>query len=109
MEEAIEEVRTLPPEEQQQLRELTASFGELFLMAVVFAFFSKELGKPNLSEMRSLLVEFKTDISPANLAMQSQRALRASQIRGKYRDVLTSSEEFIARKAAEIAKEDRAR
>jgi hypothetical protein len=110
LEEAIEEVRTLPPEEQQQLRELTSSFGELLLMALVFAFITKEVGMAaSLSEMRALLENLKMKVPRTDLAIQSQRAIRAGQIRGKYRDVLSSSEEFISRKAAETAKEDRAR
>jgi hypothetical protein len=40
----------------------------------------------------------------------SERARRAElsrQIRGKYRDVLSSTEEFMARRAQETAEEDR--
>ncbi len=107
LEEAIEEVRTLPPEEQQQLREMTANFGELLLMALLFLFLNKELDKSTLGEVRASLEKLNREVPQAGLA--SQRALRASQIRGKYRDVLTSSDEFIARKAAETTKEDRAR
>ncbi len=65
----IEEVRTLSPEEMQQLQELL----------------DKEVES-------------------------AKRALRDSlitSVRGKYRDVLTSSDEFIARKAEEIKLEDR--
>jgi len=40
---------------------------------------------------------------------RARRASLARAIRGKYRDVLTSSEEFAARKAQEIALEDRRR
>ncbi len=61
----IEEVRSLSPEEQQQLREMLD--GEE-------------------RERRSRLSE---------------------SLRGKYRDVLTGSDEFAARKAEEIALEDR--
>jgi hypothetical protein len=67
----IEEVRTLTPEERQQLLEL---------------------------------LEHETHGSE-----QSRRDALSRTIRGKYRDVLSSSEEFIARKAAETAREDRAR
>lgn len=38
---------------------------------------------------------------------RARRASLASQIRGKYRDALSSSEEFMARRAAEAAEEDR--
>jgi hypothetical protein len=40
-------------------------------------------------------------------AEQAERDRLASTIRGKYADVLTSSEEFAARKAEEVALEDR--
>ena len=40
---------------------------------------------------------------------ERERARLAASIRGKYRDVLSSSDEFNARKAAEIALEDRRR
>jgi hypothetical protein len=42
-------------------------------------------------------------------AEQDERNRIAASIRGKYRDVLTSSEEFIAQRAAETALEDRPR
>jgi hypothetical protein len=112
LEEAIEEVRTLPPEEQQQLRELASGFSEFLLMALVFWLLDKNLEKASLDEMRSRLLQLNREMPRTGLAtqsMQSQRAIRAGQIRGKYRDVLSSSEEFISRKAAETAKEDRAR
>jgi DNA polymerase III gamma/tau subunit len=40
---------------------------------------------------------------------RERRKHLAESIRGKYRDVLTSSDQFIARKAEEIALEDRQR
>lgn len=45
----------------------------------------------------------------ARPAEQDERNRLAESIRGKYRDVLTSSEEFAARKAEEVALEDRPR
>jgi hypothetical protein len=69
LEEIIEEVKTLSPDEQRQLREALA----------------KESGS----------------------AEQLEREQLANSIRGKYANVLTSSEEFAARKAEEIALEDR--
>ena len=45
----------------------------------------------------------------ARTAEQEERNRQAASIRGKYRDMLTSSEEFAARKAEEIALEDRPR
>lgn len=67
----IEEVRSLSPEEQRQLRELL----------------DKEM----------------------QLSEQEKRDHLAAGIRGKYRDVLTGSDEFATRKANEIAHEDRRR
>jgi hypothetical protein len=118
LEEALEEVRTLPLEEQKHLRELSvdfselltkASIGDILIMAVLFALFGKSLEGTDLDELRARLEEVSKEMPQGDAARQSQRAIRASQIRGKYRDVLTSSEEFIARKAMETAKEDSAR
>lgn len=67
----IKEVRTLTPEQRQQLLEML------------------EQESPNSERAR--------------------RAALARQIRGKYRNALSSSEEFIARKAEEVAEEDRRR
>jgi hypothetical protein len=69
LEEIIEAVKALSPDEQRQLREA--------------------LEKDSRS------------------AEQLERDRRANSIRGKYANVLTSSEEFAARKAEEIALEDR--
>jgi hypothetical protein len=44
-----------------------------------------------------------------NEETREQRGRLAQSIRGKYRDMLTSSEVFIAHKAEEIALEDRRR
>ncbi len=59
-----------------------------------------------LDEQQQLLtiLEQETQISE-----ESRRAALSGSIRGKYRDVLTSSEVFAARKAEEIALEDRQR
>jgi hypothetical protein len=40
---------------------------------------------------------------------KARRAALAGQLRGKYRDVLSSSEDFMARRAEETAEEDRRR
>ena len=67
----FEEVRQLPPEDQQRLRAM-----------------------------------LDTELSASE---REQRTRPSESIRGKYRDVLTSSELFAARKAEEIALEDRRR
>ena len=43
----------------------------------------------------------------ARAVEQEERNRLAAGIRGKYRDVLSSSEDFIARRAEETAREDR--
>src|ERR1041384_811684 len=102
LEEAIEEVRALPPEKQQQLRQLTISFGDVLLLALVLVAFDK-VEKSELGKTSRLLEEFSRELPGGRVprAAQLQRAKLAGQIRGKYRDVLTSSEEFSARKAKE--------
>lgn len=111
LEEAIEEVRALPLEEQRQLGKLASDLGGLILIALLYAVLRKQGDVSDLNEMLSLLAKIDTD-SPELKDLASRRAARATlagQIRGKYRDVLTSSDEFNARKAAEIAREDRPR
>lgn len=63
----------------------------------------RSLSPQELSQLREFLDK------EAREARQLERDRLASTIRGKYRDVLTSSEEFAARKAEEIAREDRRR
>jgi hypothetical protein len=58
-------------------------------------------------EERRRLLEMLEQERPGS--ERARRAALASQIRGKYRDVLTSSDEFNARKAADTMREDRPR
>lgn len=58
-------------------------------------------------EERQRLLEMLERESPD--PERARRVALAGQIRGKYRDSLSSSEEFIARKAQETAEEDRPR
>jgi hypothetical protein len=58
-------------------------------------------------EERQRLLEILERESPN--PERARRAALASQIRGKYRDALSSSEEFMARRTAETAEEDRRR
>jgi hypothetical protein len=64
LEEAIEEMRTLPPKEKQHLRELSDDFSELLgkanirdllIMALLFWALGKKLDESNLDELRSQL------------------------------------------------------
>ena len=68
LEKIIEEVKTLTPEEQSQLRDLLNS-------------------QPSSGE-------------------QAERDRLANSIRGKYAGILTSSDDFAARKDEELAMED---
>jgi hypothetical protein len=58
-------------------------------------------------EERQRLLEMLERESPD--PERARRAALAGQIRGKYRDALSSSEEFMARRAEETAEEDRRR
>jgi regulator of replication initiation timing len=65
-----------------------------------------------IEEAKSLTLEEQRQLrealeDEAHSAEQAERDQLASSIRGKYADVLSSSEEFAARKAEEIALEDR--
>ena len=63
-----------------------------------------------IEEVRALSPEERRQLR--ELLDDDERARRdrlAESIRGKYRDVLTGSKEFAARKAEEIALEDRRR
>ena len=111
LEEVIEEVRALPPEEQRQLGELASGLGGLKVIALLYALLRKQGDVSDLNEMLSLLEKIDSDLPNLKdrAARRAARASLAGQIRGKYRDVLTSSDEFNARKAAETAREDRPR
>jgi hypothetical protein len=63
----------------------------------------RQLPPDEREQLRGILNDETSD------AERTRRIALSRSIRGKYREVLTSSEEFIARKAVEIAKEDRAR
>jgi regulator of replication initiation timing len=65
-----------------------------------------------IEEAKSLTLEEQRQLrealdKEARTAEQEERDRLASSIRGKYANVLSSSEEFAARKAEEIALEDR--
>lgn len=74
LEEAIEEVRALPPDELEELRGLASNLGELLVIALVLAFIHKQ-GKSDRSEVRSLLERANSEM-PALTKSSSRRALR---------------------------------
>src|SRR5947209_447026 len=85
LEEALEEVRTLPPEKRQHLRELSEDFGELLsktsgrdlvIMVLLFALFGKNLDESNLDELRSQLEKLSAE-QPEGILTEgaAQRAL----------------------------------
>ncbi len=59
--------------------------------------------------LREMLNDEQPDFDDTLTPDQQQRAALIRSVRGKYRDVLTSSEVFTARKAEEMALEDRRR
>jgi hypothetical protein len=115
LEEAIEEVRALPPEEQQQLRERAAGLGWLIVIAILYVVLRKEgvrVSASDLIELLSLLE--KVDVNKprgeeAALLPMSGRATLSKRIRGKYAHIRTGSDAFAQLKQEEIKLEDRRR
>jgi hypothetical protein len=74
LEEAIEEVTSLPPEELTELRDLTSNLGELLVLALVLAFIHQQ-GKSDRGEVRSLLEKANSELA-AGAAIKSLRVHR---------------------------------
>jgi hypothetical protein len=74
LEDAIEEVRTLPPDELEELRDLTSNLGELLVLALVLAFIHKQ-GKSDRSEVRSLLEKANSEMA-GDTPLRSLRSRR---------------------------------
>lgn len=112
LEEIIEEVRALPPDEQGQLREVLNNnelLGWLF-MAAAFGIISKvkALDPAERQQLLDVLNHERNRIVHGSLSPeQRRRADIIRSIRGKYAHLPTSSDDFAARKAEEIALEDR--
>lgn len=62
LEEAIEEVITLPPDELEELRALTSNLGELLVIALVLAFIHKQ-GQRDKGDVRSFLEKANSEIA----------------------------------------------
>ena len=112
LEEAIEEVRALPPEAQRQLRERADGLGGLIVIAILYALLRKEgisMSASDLIEVLSLLE--KVDVNEPRgkevaLLPPPRSATLSGRIRGKYAHILTSSDEFSRLKQKEIKLED---
>jgi hypothetical protein len=115
LEEGIEEVRALPPEEQQQLEERAAGLGGLVVAAILYALLLKEGIRMSASDLIEMLSRLeKIDVNNPRggevaLLTPSRRAALSSHIRGKYAHIQTSSEAFARLKREEISLEDRRR
>lgn len=74
LEEAIEEVRAIPSDELEELRDLASNLGELLVLALVLALIHMQ-GKADRSEVRSLLEKANSEMSavPALRSLRSRR------------------------------------
>ena len=104
VEEIVEELKTLPPEQQETLREALSLFVTLFLMSGMMEIMKKTrtLMPDDMRRLRDALNTITLDIAGAEGRQQMAR-----NVRGKYAHLPTSSEAFAARKAEEIRLEDR--
>ncbi len=107
--EIVEEVHSLPPDNQDQLREALNNdeFLGMLLGLLVVAGITDILSKMNAldvderEQLRKMLGE------ESRTAEQSRRLALSRSIRGKYAHLNISSDDFAAQKAEEIALEDR--
>lgn len=104
VEEIVEEVKTLPPEQQEAMREAMNMLIGLFAVGAALHIMEKTLTlmPDDMWRLRSFLNTATLDI-----AGPTGRAQMARSVRGKYAHLSTSSEAFAARKAEEIRLEDR--
>ncbi len=110
LEEIIEDVHALPPGEQQQVRDLVTMFGSLLLLAGVVDILSKmgRLGDDDKRRLGEVLNrELHLSGSDPDATERARRAALSRTVRGKYAHLGASSADFAARKAEEIALEDR--
>lgn len=101
VEEILEEVKTLPPEQQETLRK--------FMMTLLYM----EERRDFLEKMLTLVPDDKQRLleglnaNKHDTVEAAGRAQLARNVRGKYAHLPTGSEAFAARKAEEIRLEDR--
>lgn len=104
LEEVIEEAKALPPEQQEGYRQF---------LAVVFAFAFSRAAAETIKKTLSLppddvrRLRDTLDVMTWETLSPDARQRLASSIRGKYAHLPISSDDFAARKAEEIALEDR--
>jgi hypothetical protein len=104
VEEIVEEVKTLPPEQQEKLREAV----DLAITLVLVGGGTKIMEK-TLTLMPDELLRLRDALDAITLdfAGPEGKALMVRHVRGKYAHLPTGSESFAARKAEEIRLEDR--
>jgi hypothetical protein len=103
LEEVIEEVKELPPEQQVALRE----FVEFMIIAFVVGK-GMEIMEKTLTLMPDDVRRLRDFLNEAtfSLAGSERRARMVRSVRGKYAHVRTSSEDFITLKREETRRED---
>jgi hypothetical protein len=111
LEEVVEEAKALPPDDQERLLELVGgSWGGLLLLIGIVHILDK-MKALDAKELELLPGRLNQEIHTPELTDKAAaiRRIRARRIRGKYAHLPISSESFAARKAEEIALEDRRR
>lgn len=103
LEEVIEEIQGLTPEQKEMLRE--------FVNFMIFAFVAGkaiEIMEKTLTLMPDDVHRLRDFLNEATFSMAGSegRARMARSVRGKYSHVRTSSEDFIALKREETRRED---
>lgn len=104
LEEVLEDVKALPPEQQEQVREMLNILVVLFVAGEAMKIIEKTLTlmPDDMRRLRDVLNSLTFE-----MAGPEGRASIVRGVRGKYAHLSTSSEAFAARKAEEIALEDR--
>jgi hypothetical protein len=100
----MEEVKSLPPEQQEMIREAVSLLAMIFITGKAMEIMEKtfSLAPDDMRRLRDVLNGVTWEMSGPDVRQRLARS-----IRGKYARLPTSSEAFAARKAEEIALEDR--
>jgi hypothetical protein len=104
VESILEEVKSLPPEQQEKMRELVSFLAVMFAAGAMIEIMEKTLSltPDDMRRLRDMLNGVTWEMSGPDV-----RRRLSSGIRGKYAHLPTSSDAFATRKAEEIALEDR--